>query len=103
MTRTVNDLKAGDTMVLKRDYSAKAPPREEVIEKIGRTWITFVGGQRVDKTTLRGELLTAYMDMAAYEHVILVARLRKDVQNRISHISDEEVIKVAEILGLGVN
>lgn len=100
MTKTVNDLKSGDTMVVKRDYSAKAPPREEVIEKIGRVWITFVGGHRVDKTTLRGELLTAYIDMAAYERVILVARLRQDLQNRISRITDEEVFKIAEILGI---
>lgn len=100
MTKTVNDLKSGDTMVVKRDYSAKTPPREEVIESIGRVWINFAGGQRVDKKTLRGELLTAYIDMAAYEHVILVARLRKELHSRINHITDEEVIKVSEMLGI---
>ena len=100
MTKTVQDLKAGDTLVIKRDYSAKAPPRTEVIESIGRVWINLEGGLRVDKITLRGELLTGYIDMATYEHVLLVAKLRTEVRNRINHITDDEVIKIAEILGI---
>lgn len=100
MTKTVNDLKRGDTLVVKRDYSAKNAPRPEVIESIGRVWINLEGGLRVDKITLRGELLTAYIDMAAYEHVMLVAKLRTEVRNRINNVTDDEVIKIAEILGI---
>lgn len=100
MSKTVQDLKAGDTLVIKRDYSAKAPPRTEVIESIGRVWINLEGGLRVDKITLRGELLTGYIDMASYEHVLLVAKLRTEVRNRINHLTDEEVLKIAQTLGL---
>lgn len=100
MTKEIKDLKKGDTMLIVRNYAAKNGPRPATIESIGRVWINLNGGMRVDKQTLRGEMITGYVDMDHYERKIRLRKLRVLIERRLKDITDDQMIQVGELLGV---
>lgn len=100
MGKSIKDLKVGDQMAVVRLYSNKSGVEMKAIQSIGRTWITFSPGVRVDRQTLKGDLLMAYVDMDAYNESIRMEKLRDRLRHGLAKATDDQVEQLAKILGI---
>lgn len=103
MAKEIKDLKKGDTMLIVRNYATKNGPRPATIESIGRIWINLNGGLRVDKQTLKGEMITGYVDSVDYENKMRLRKLRVMAHNRLKDMTDDQMIQIGEIMGISLN
>lgn len=101
MAKTVKDLVPGDQMAVIRHYANNPGPHMMTVESVGRLWINFQGGcLRVDKQTLKGEMLTAYLEMSDYEKHLRIVRLRSDLKKQISEATPDQLEEIAKIMGI---
>lgn len=103
MTSAAKPVAKGDTLYVERLYSNKGDHvTPHTVESVGRTWINLSQGLRVDKTTLLGDMLVAYLSMAEYEDMLRIKRLTRRINNKLQSYSSSNSVTAAQIDAIGI-
>lgn len=102
MANSIKDLREGDTLVVMKHYFNKPGPHDLKITAIGRKWINLEGQIKVEKETLKGDGLTAYLSHDLYEESVSISRMRQRIAKAVigAAVSDDQVKQIAAILGV---
>jgi hypothetical protein len=100
MVKSINDLVKGDIIYIERLYSNTKGVNPIEVQAIGRLWITLSHGIRLDKQTLRGDMIHGYLEVTDYEKKVWVDLLRQRIPKAVSKATPEQLAQIAEILGV---
>jgi hypothetical protein len=102
MSSNAKPVAKGDILYVERRYTNKGESIvPHTVESVGRAWINLSGNIRVEKDTLKGDMLIAYQSIADYDEVQRVERLRRRIASKFGSFSSSNPITPAQIDAIG--